>query len=50
MLNEVPNNNYVTCIANVVLNKVPISDDDMCVGNNVRLTVMGAQQFSIVAI
>ena len=50
MLNEVSNNNDVTCIANIVLNEAPNSNDDMRVGNNVRLTAMGAQQFSMAAI
>ena len=50
MLNEVPNNNDVTCVANIVLNEVPNSNDTTCIGNNVRLTAMGAQQFSMAAI
>ena len=50
MLNEVPNNNDVTHIANIVLNEVPNSNDAMRVANNVHLTTMGTQQFSMVAI
>ena len=47
MLNEAPNNNDITRIANIVLNEVPNSNDATDVGNNVRLTAMGAQQFSV---
>ena len=50
MLNEVPNNNDVKSIANIVLNKAPNSNDATCVGNNVHLTAVGAQQFSVAAI
>ena len=50
MLNEVPNNNDVTCVANTVLYKVPNSNDAMHVVYNVRLTAMGTQQFSMAAI
>ena len=50
MLNEVPNNNDVTCIANIVLNEVLNNNDAMHIGNNVHLTTMGAQQFSMAAI
>ena len=39
-----------TRIANIMLNEVPNSNDAMRVGNNVRLTAMGTQQFSMVAI
>ena len=49
MLNEAPNNNDVKRIANIVLNKAPNSHDATCVGNNVRLTTMGTQQFSMTA-
>ena len=49
-LNEAPNNNYVTCVANIALNEAPNKNDDTRVGNNVRLTAMGAQQFSVAAI
>ena len=42
MLNEKPNNNNVTCIANIVLNEAPISNDATRVANNVCLTTMGA--------
>ena len=37
-------------IANIVLNEAPNSSDAMRVGNNVHLTAMGANQFSMVAI
>ena len=50
MLNEVPNDNDVTCIANIVLNEAPNSNDGMLIGNNVCLTAVGAQQFSVAAI
>ena len=49
MLNEIPNNNDDMCVANIVLNEVPNSNDAKRVGNNVRLTAVGAQQFSMVA-
>ena len=48
MLNEVPNNNDVTHIGNIVLNETPNSNDATQVGNNVRLSAMGAQQLSMV--
>ena len=50
MLNEVPNNNDMKRIANFMLNKAPNSNDGMHVGNNVCLTAVGAQQFSMAAI
>ena len=50
MLNEVPNNNDVKRVANIMLNKAPNSNDAMRVGNNMHLTAVGTQQFSIVAI
>ena len=50
MLNKAPNDNDVTCVANIVLNKAPNSHDTTRVGNNVRLSAMGAQQFSMAAI
>ena len=50
MLNEAPNNNDITHIANIVLNEAPYSNDATCIGNNVHLTAVGAQQFSMVAI
>ena len=37
-------------MANMVLNEVPNSNDAMCVENNVHLTAMGAQQFSMATI
>ena len=42
-----PNNNDVTCVANMVLNEAPNSNDPMRVANNVSLTTMDAQQFSM---
>ena len=50
VFNEMPNNNDVMCIANIMLSKAPNSNDVTHVGNNVRLTAVGAQQFSMVAI
>ena len=50
MLNEVPNNNDIKCTANNVLNKAPNSNDATHVGINVRLTAVGAQQFSMATI
>ena len=50
MLNEAPNNNDIKRIANIMLNEVPNCNDATCVGNNVRLTAVGAQKFSMVAI
>ena len=52
MLNEAPNNNDVTRIANIVLNKEPSSNDTTCIAkrNNVHLTIMGTQKFSMAAI
>ena len=47
MLNEVPNNNDVKRIANNVLNEVPNSNNTTRIGINVRLTLVGAQQFSM---
>ena len=49
MLNEAPNYNDVKHVANRVLNKAPKSNDTMCIRNNVRLTAIFAQQFSIAA-
>ena len=45
MLNEVPNNNDVKCVANIVLNEVSNSNDNTHVVNNMCLIAMGAQQF-----
>ena len=50
VLNKVPNNNDVTRVANIELNEAPYSNDTMSVGNNVRLTAMGTQHFSMAAI
>ena len=49
VLNEAPNNNVVMYVGNIVLNEVPNSNDATCVANNVCLTTMGAQQFSMIA-
>ena len=45
MLHEVPNNNDVMCVANIMLNKASNSNDATRIGNNVCLTAMDAQQF-----
>ena len=50
MLNEAPNSNDITCVANVMLNEAPNSNDATCIVNNMRLTITGSQQFSLVAI
>ena len=50
MLNEAPNNIDITHIVNVVLKEVPNSNDATHVASNVRLTIMGTQQLSMVAI
>ena len=50
MLNEAPYNNDVTHVANIVLNEERNSIDAMHLGNNVHLTAIGAQQFSMAAI
>ena len=50
MLNEVPNNNDVKHIANVVLNEVPNSNDATHIGNNVHLNAVDIQRFSMAAI
>ena len=49
-MNETPNNNDVTCVANTMLNEAHNSHDATRVGNNVCLTAMGTQQFSMAAI
>ena len=50
MLNEAPNNNDITYIAIIVLSKEPNSNDSTSIANNVCLTTMGVQQFSMVTI
>ena len=50
MLNEVPNNNDVKRVAYNVFNEAPNSDDTTRIGINVRLTAVGAQQFSMATI
>ena len=42
MLNKVPTNNDVKRVVNIVLNKAPNSNDATHIGNNVRLTAVGA--------
>ena len=49
VLNEVPNYNDVTQVANIMLNEAPNSNDITCLGNNVCLTALGAQKLSIAA-
>ena len=49
MVNESPNDNDVRHVTNIVLNEAPNNNDAMHIGNNVHLTAMGAQQFSMVA-
>ena len=41
MLNEAPNNNDVTHVANIMLNEVPNSNDATRIANNVYFTTMG---------
>ena len=48
MLNEVHDNTNITSVANVILNEVPNSTDATCIANDMYLTTMGAQQFSMV--
>ena len=57
MLNEAPDNNDITHVTNIMLNKAPNSNDATlnsndatCMANNVHLTTMGIQQFSMAAI
>ena len=50
MLNEASNNNDVKRVANNAFNEAPNSNDATRVGINVRLTAVGAQQFSMVTI
>ena len=50
VLNEASNNNDVKRIANNVVDEAPNSNDATLVGINVRLTAVGAQQFSMVTI
>ena len=48
--NEVPNNNDVMCIANIMLNELNNSNNAMRIANKVQLTTMGAQQLPMEAI
>ena len=48
MFNKVPNNNDATCVASIELYEVPNRNDSALVRNNVHITAMGAQQFSMV--
>ena len=50
VLNKAPNSNDITCAANIVLNEVPNSNDTTRIANNVCLTTMCAQQFSMATI
>ena len=50
MLNEVLNNKDIMHTVNIMLNKASNSNDGTHVANNVCLTIMGAQQFSMAAI
>ena len=50
MLNEAPNNNDIMRIASILLNETPNSNDTTRVRNNVCLTAVGVQKFSMVAI
>ena len=50
MLNETPNNNDIKRVANIVFNEALNSNNTTSVGNNVRLTTVGTQQFSMAAI
>ena len=50
MLNEAPNNNDIKHVENIVLNEAPNCNDAMRIGNNVRLTAVGTQQFLMAAI
>ena len=50
MLNKASNNNDVKRVANIVLSEAPNCNDAMHAGNDVRLTVVGTQQFSMAAI
>ena len=50
MLNEVPNNNDVMRVGNIMLNEVLNSNNTTRIGNNVPLTAVGAQQFPMVDI
>ena len=50
MLNEAPNSDDVKCVANHVFNEAPNSNDATRIGINVRLTAVGAQQFSMATI
>ena len=50
MLNKAPNNNDVKRIVDNVFNEAPNSNDATCVGINVRLTAVGAQQLSMATI
>ena len=38
MLNEVPNNNEIAQVANIVLNEAPKSNDTKHIGNSVHFT------------
>ena len=50
MLNEAPTNSDNMRAANIVLHMAPNSNNTMRVVNNVHLTTIGTQQFSMAAI
>ena len=50
MLNKAHNNNGVKCVTDIELNEAPNNNDATRVGNNVCLTAVDAQQFSMAAI
>ena len=50
MLNEAPNNNDAKRVENNMFNEAPNSIDATRVSINVRLTAVGAQQFSMASI
>ena len=50
MLNKAPNNNDISHVTNIVLNEVSNSNNAIHETNNLHLTTMGTQQFSMVAI
>ena len=49
-MNKTPNNNDFKHITDIMLNEAPNSNNAMRIENNVRLTAVGAQQFSMVVI
>ena len=45
-----PNNNDITSVANIMLNEARNSNDAKHIVNNLCLTTMGAQQFSMAVV